>query len=123
MKVDSSIFKALDIRGIYGENLDEKIAYAVGRGYSDLLKKENPGKKLNIVISRDMRVSSPSLHKSTLQGLLDGGVNVTDIGLSSTPTFYFAVAYYKFDGGMQVSASHNPPKWNGFKMVGPVART
>jgi len=64
-----------------------------------------------------MRLSSPSLRKEVERGLLDSGVNVVDIGLSSTPTFYFAVAYYGYDAGIQVSASHNPKSYNGFKMV------
>lgn len=116
-KVDASIFKAYDIRGVYPDQLNEDLAYRIGLAYSEILKRENPGKKLQIVLSCDMRLSTPSLKKSILEGLLDSGVDVVDIGLSSTPTFYFAVSYYGYDGGIQVSASHNPKEYNGFKMV------
>jgi len=114
---DPSIFKAYDIRGKYPETIDEDIAYKIGRAYAELLEKENPNKKLQIVVGNDMRLSTPQLKEKVIQGLVDSGINVVDIGLATTPTFYFAVAYYGYDGGLQVSASHNPKEWNGFKMV------
>ena len=117
MKVDTSIFKAYDIRGIYPDSIDEEIAEKVGRAYAIILKGENPGKKLTVVVGEDMRLSSPSLKKSLIKGLTESGLNVSDVGLVSTPTFYFAVAYYKYDGGIQVSASHNPKEYNGLKMT------
>ena len=116
MKIDPTIFKAYDIRGIYPKQLNPTIAYRIGLAYSHLLKQENPGKKLNIIIANDMRLSSPQLKKSLIKGILDSGINITDIGLASTPTFYFAVGYYKHHGGIQISASHNPKDWNGFKV-------
>jgi phosphomannomutase len=115
--IDSSIFKAYDIRGKYPETIDEDLAYKIGRAYAELLFRENPSKKLEIVVGNDMRLSSPQLKEKAIQGLVDSGINVIDIGLATTPTFYFAVAYYGYDGGMQVSASHNPKEWNGFKMT------
>ena len=117
MQTDPSIFKAYDIRGTYGKNLNEEIAYKIGRAYCELLAKENSDKKLQLVVSHDMRLSSPSLSESLINGILDSGHDVIDIKLSSTPTFYFAVAFYGYDGGIQVSASHNPKDDNGFKMV------
>jgi len=117
MKFDHSIFKAYDIRGIYPTSLNEEITEKVGRGYSEIIKRENPGKRLRIIVGEDMRVSSPSLKKRLIKGLTESGVDVVDVGLVTTPTFYFAVAYYKFDGGVQVSASHNPKEYNGLKMV------
>ena len=117
MKIDTSIFKMYDIRGVYPESLDEEVAYRIGRAYSKLLAQENPGKKLEIAVTCDMRISTPSLKKSLIKGLLDSGVDVCDYGLASTPTFYFTVAYKKHNGGIQVSASHNPKQYNGFKMV------
>jgi len=116
-KVEPSIFKAYDIRGIYPTQLDEEIAYRIGRAYSEIIKEENPGKDINIVVGHDMRISTQSLKGQLIKGLLDSGVNVSEIGLASTPTFYFAVAYYGFDGGIQVSASHNPKEYNGFKIT------
>lgn len=117
MKVDTSIFKAYDIRGIYPDSIDEEIAEKVGRAYAIILKGENPGKKLTVVVGEDMRLSSPSLKKSLIKGLTESGLSVVNVGLVSTPTFYFAVAYYKYDGGIQVSASHNPKDYNGLKMT------
>ncbi|NOQ67974.1 phosphomannomutase/phosphoglucomutase [Patescibacteria group bacterium] len=115
-KIDQSIFKAYDIRGIYPSQLDESLAYKLGRGYATFILKENPKAK-NIVVGSDMRISSPALKKELIKGLNDSGLDVIDIGLASTPTFYFAVAYYGYDGGIQVSASHNPKEYNGFKIV------
>lgn len=116
MTITETIFKAYDIRGIYPEQLDEDLAYKVGRAYGTFILKENSNAK-NIVVGADMRLSSPSLKKELIQGIIDSGLNVIDVGLVSTPTFYFAVGYYGYDGGVQVSASHNPKDYNGFKMV------
>ena len=115
-KIDESIFKAYDIRGIYPSQLDEGLAYKLGRGYATFILKEN-SKAKKIVVGSDMRISSPSLKKELIKGLNDSGLDVIDIGLVSTPTFYFAVGFYNYDGGIQVSASHNPKEYNGFKMV------
>ena len=117
MVLDESIFKAYDIRGIYPDQLNEDLVYKIGKAYSTFLIKENPQKKLNVVVSSDMRLSSPSLRESLIKGIIDSGINVIDIGLASTPTFYFAVAFYSYDGGLQISASHNPKEYNGLKIV------
>ncbi|MFH1971666.1 MAG: phosphomannomutase/phosphoglucomutase [Patescibacteria group bacterium] len=117
MQLDESIFKAYDIRGIYPEQINEDLVYKIGRAYSTFLIKENPEKKLSVVVSSDMRLSSPSLRESLTKGIIDSGINVIDIGLASTPTFYFAVAFYGYDGGLQISASHNPKEYNGLKIV------
>jgi len=121
MQTNPTIFKAYDIRGVYKKDLDEKTAYNLGLAYVELrkkdLKKNNSAKKLRIIVGSDMRISSPSLKKHLISGLLDAGVDVSDIGTTSTPTFYFAVANYKYDGGIMVSASHNPKEWNGFKLT------
>jgi len=89
----------------------------VGRAYAKILTEENPGKKLKIVLGYDMRLSTPTLKKHLLEGLTDSGLDVVNVGLVTTPTFYFSVAYFGYDGGIQVSASHNPKEYNGFKMV------
>jgi len=115
-KIDESIFKAYDIRGIYSSQIDEKTAYYIGRGYAKFIVKDNPVAK-NIVVGCDMRLSSPALKKELIRGLIESGLNVIDIGLVSTPTLYFAVGFYGYDGGIQVSASHNPKNYNGFKLV------
>jgi len=116
-QIDPSIFKAYDLRGTYPEQINADTAYKIGRAYVTLIKKELPEKVLNIVVGADMRTSSPELKEALIKGLIESGANVIDIGLSSTPTFYFAVAHYKYDGGIQVSASHNPKEYNGFKMT------
>lgn len=117
MKINPSIFKAYDIRGIYPDQLNEEVTQRVGRAYSQILKEENEDKKLTVVVGNDMRSSSPSLKKSLIKGLTESGLNVVDVGLVSTPTFYFAVSYYGHDGGIQISASHNPKEYNGLKMT------
>lgn len=107
-----SIFKAYDVRGIYPENIDEDIVYKIGRAY---VIKFQPKK---ITIGRDMRISSPKLFEALVKGVTDQGCDVVDIGLVSTPAMYYSVWNYGYDGGLMVSASHNPPKYNGVKMVG-----
>ncbi len=116
-QINPEIFKAYDIRGVYPQDLNKVVAYKIGRSYASLIQKENPNKKLKIVVGHDMRESTPQLKKHLIQGLVDSGVDVVEIGLASTPTFYFAVAYYDYDGGVEVTASHNPKEYNGFKMV------
>ena len=109
MKTNPEIFKAYDIRGIYDKDLD---AYVALRREQDKITKP-----LRIAVGKDMRLSSPNLHRSLIKGLIEAGVDVIDIGLVSTPSFYFAVANYGYDGGIIVSASHNPGEYNGFKMT------
>ncbi|MDD3711741.1 MAG: phosphomannomutase/phosphoglucomutase, partial [Patescibacteria group bacterium] len=86
MTTNPSIFKAYDIRGIYQKDLDEETAYQLGLAYIELLKKDSKNKKsdFKIVVGSDMRLSSPSLKKYLIKGLLDAGANVIDIGLTST---------------------------------------
>ncbi len=113
MKINSDIFKAYDIRGIYPEEINEDTAYLIGRAFVKFLRKKNP----RIVIGQDNRLSSPALFKSLTKGIIDQGANVVDIGLSTTPMLYFSVAHFKYDGGIEISSSHNPAQYNGFKLV------
>ena len=117
MKTNPNIFKAYDIRGIYREDLDEDTAYKLGRAYVTIRQEEVDKEKLDIVVGADMRISSPQLKEALMRGITESGANVIDIGLASTPTFYFAVANYNYDGGIIVSASHNPGEYNGFKLT------
>ncbi|MFA4942085.1 MAG: phosphomannomutase/phosphoglucomutase [Patescibacteria group bacterium] len=119
MNINPDIFKAYDIRGIYEKDFGDYFAYQLGLAYIALRHDDSDlvSKKMQIVVGSDMRLSSPSLKKALIEGLIAGGANVIDIGLCSTPTFYFAVANFSYDGGIMISASHNPSKWNGFKMV------
>lgn len=104
------IFKAYDIRGIYGEQLNEDIAYKIGRAFAVYI-----GSK--IVVARDNRLSSDSLFEALTRGITDEGSDVYNIGLSTSPMFYFAVSNLVCDGGVIITASHNPSQYNGFKMV------
>jgi phosphomannomutase len=110
MNVDPKIFKAYDIRGIYPDELNEQIAYKIGRAFATLL---NPSQ---VIIGRDMRLSGESLANAIINGILDQGANVLDIGMISTDQFYFACGTRGYPGVM-VTASHNPKAYNGFKMV------
>ncbi len=121
MPINPNIFKAYDIRGIYGQDLDDGTAYRLGRAYVELRRAESEQNSFTFVVARDMRTSSPQLKAALIKGLTEGGANVVDIDLASTPTFYFAVANYNYDGGIMVSASHNPKEYNGFKLVRPKA--
>lgn len=118
MQVNPNIFKAYDIRGIYGQDFDEKMAYDLGLAYGQMRAQElNFKTNIKIVAGADMRLSSPLLLENLIAGLRDSGAEIIDIGLASTPTFYFSVAHYNYDGGILVSASHNPKEYNGFKLV------
>ncbi|PIZ94133.1 MAG: phosphomannomutase/phosphoglucomutase, partial [Candidatus Magasanikbacteria bacterium CG_4_10_14_0_2_um_filter_41_10] len=121
MAFPSHIFKAYDIRGIYGTEVTEALAYNIGRAFAEFMKKDQGKDTLTLVVCEDMRVSSPPLKKEVIRGLTEQGIDVVDIGLASTPTFYFGVAKYGYDGGIQITASHNPGQYNGFKMVRPAA--
>ncbi len=112
-----NIFKAYDIRGLYPSELDEDLAYRVGRAFVSMRQKEIGRQDVKLVVGHDMRLSSPPLFLALKNGIVDQGGDVVDIGLSSTPTFYFAVAYFKYDGGILVTASHNPKEYNGLKLV------
>jgi len=118
--INPKIFKAYDIRGVYGQDFDNDLAYRLGFAFIEL-RKADPDfindKKLTIAVGCDMRLSSPLLKESLIRGLVAAGADVVDLGLVATPTFYFAVGKNNLDGGIIVSASHNPKEWNGFKLV------
>lgn len=110
MQVAPSIFKAYDIRGVYPDQLDEQVARAIGRAFATFLEADQ------VVVGRDMRLSSPALFAAVVDGLNAQGAGVIDIGMVSTDQYYFACAALQ-QAGMMVTASHNPPQYNGFKMV------
>jgi phosphomannomutase/phosphomannomutase/phosphoglucomutase len=109
--MDLDCFKAYDIRGRIPDELNEDIAYRIGRAYAEFLK---PAK---VVVGRDVRLTSESLCLSLSAGLTDGGSDVFDIGLCGTEEIYFATFSEKMDGGIMVTASHNPMDYNGMKLV------
>lgn len=104
-------FKAYDVRGRIPDELNEEVAYAIGRAYAAFLKPKR------VAVGRDIRKSSRDLLAALTRGLLDSGVDVVDIGLCGTEGVYFATFHEKFDGGVMVTASHNPPDYNGMKFV------
>ena len=104
-------FKAYDVRGRVPEELDEDIAYRIGRGYAAFVKPRT------VAVGRDIRASSPALTAALIKGLNDSGVDVLDIGIGGTELAYFATFNRKLDGGIMVTASHNPPNYNGMKFV------
>ncbi|MAG15835.1 phosphomannomutase/phosphoglucomutase [Candidatus Woesearchaeota archaeon] len=106
-----SLFKAYDIRGVYGEDLTDEIAYKFGRAFVSFLKCKV------VVVGRDMRDTSPKIEEKLIQGLTDQGADVVRIGMATTPMLYFATAKFGYDAGINVTASHNPAKYNGFKLV------
>ena len=117
----NNIFKAYDIRGIYGKDLNEDTAFKIGQSFVVFLKKKLNKEDLTIVLAKDNRISSNSLFSFIKRGIMSQGANVIDIGLSTTPLFYFSVAHFKYDGGIIITASHNPKEYNGFKFVGPLS--
>ncbi len=112
----AGVFKAYDIRGLYPQELDENLAYAVGYHYRAILDEDDLGRGGQVVVSRDMRSSSPRLVAALCDGLRTAGLGVIDIGLATTPMNYFAVGALGASGGIQVTASHNPAGYNGFKL-------
>ncbi len=106
---DTSIFKSYDVRGIMPAQLNADVAYAIGRSFVEVLSRKN------ICIGRDMRPSGIALLDALTAGATDAGANVTHIGLISTDCLYFAVGHYGYDGGIMITASHNPADYNGFK--------
>jgi len=111
-----ALFKAYDVRGTVPDELTPDIAYRIGRAVAAFLDADE------VVVGRDMRVSGPSLGAALIDGIRDQGASVTDIGLVSTDTLYFAVGKYGFPAGVMITASHNPANYNGFKICREEAR-
>jgi phosphomannomutase len=109
--LDPKVFKAYDVRGVYRSELDEEGAYAVGRAYVEQFE------PARIAVGRDMRVSSPSMARALIDGAADAGADVLDLGMVGTEMVYFAVGELGLDGGVAVTASHNPKEYTGMKIV------
>jgi len=111
----SGIFKAYDVRGIYPDQINEQIVRKIGLAFHNILDDQDRARGKTIVVGRDMRTHSEPLVESLIEGLLASGLDVVDIGLATTPMSYFAVGSLRAAGGIQVTASHNPSKYNGCK--------
>ena len=104
------IFKAYDIRGIYGKEFGEEEAYRIGYFLPRLLKTDK------VLVGRDTRLSSHEIFSSLSRGIMDAGADVYDLGLCTTPYVYFATVRYGFDASVQITASHNAKEYTGFKI-------
>ena len=109
--LDPSVFKAYDVRGVYGTELDEEGGYRVARAYTEHFEPRT------VAVGRDMRLSSPAVARSVIDGIADGGADVVDLGLVGTEMLYHAVSELGLDGGICVTASHNPKQYTGMKIV------
>jgi phosphomannomutase len=109
--LDPKVFKAYDVRGIYPSELDEEGAYAIGRAFVEIFEPKR------IAVGHDMRVSSPSMAEAVIRGASEAGADVLDLGLVGTEMLYFAVGELGLDGGVAVTASHNPKEYTGMKIV------
>ena len=113
-KISKTIFREYDIRGIINETLFEEDAYLIGKGFCSL----NSDKKIKkIAVGRDGRISSPKISQSLINGIIQSGVDVIDIGCGPTPMLYFTRPFLKVDAAIMVTGSHNPPNHNGFKIM------
>lgn len=116
MTTSLTCFKAYDIRGKLGTELNEEIAYKIGRAYGQIYQPKS------IVVGCDIRLSSEGLKQATIQGLNDAGVNVIDLGMTGTEEVYFGAFHLDVQGGIEITASHNPMDYNGMKLVRENAR-
>lgn len=111
MELKRSAFKAYDIRGKYPEEVNEELAYRIGRTFVELFQAKK------VAVGHDIRLSGPSLQEALIRGITEMGCDVVDIGQCGTEMIYFATAHLKLDGGIMITASHNPKEYNGMKLV------
>src|SRR5215204_2682648 len=117
--VDPAIFKAYDVRGIYPDDMDEALAYRIGRGFARVLSdlQGPPPSELRVAIGRDMRLSAPTMAEAYARGISDEGADVLDIGMVGTEMLYWTVGSRRLNGGLMCTASHNPKAYTGAKLV------
>src|SRR5262249_42839594 len=109
--LDPAAFKAYDVRALYPSQLDERGAYDVGRAFGEQFEPRR------VAVGRDMRLSSPTMAEAVISGVADAGVDVADLGMVGTEMVYFATGELGLDGGIMVTASHNPAEYTGMKIV------
>ncbi len=115
--IDQNSFRAYDIRGTYPDQLNKDTALLIGKGFASFLEKKKDLKQPTVVVGRDARTHSEELQRSFIRGLIESGCRVTNIGLSASPYLYFANTFGEFDAGCNITASHNPAQYNGFKLM------
>lgn len=112
-KIKENIFREYDIRGIWGDDITEDVAYTFGRSFASYIALNDEDE---IIIGHDNRESSPIIHDALVNGLIDSGAHVVDLGLVTTPMYYFAKKKHQIKNGIMITASHNPKEYNGFKI-------
>jgi phosphomannomutase len=119
MPVDQSVFKAYDVRGTYPDQMNEELAYKIGRAITVFLSEESgkPASELSVAVGRDMRLSAPDMMDAYVNGITDGGADVLSIGQVGTEVLYWIVNHRGLDGGAMITASHNPAAYTGAKLV------
>ncbi len=117
--MDDTIFKAYDVRGLYPDQMDEDLAYRIGRGFAQVLSQlqDIPVAELRVALGHDMRLSAPSMSEAYARGIADEGADVLDIGMVGTEMLYWTVGSRELDGGLMCTASHNPAAYTGAKLV------
>jgi len=115
--INPKIFRSYDIRGIYPDDINEHTASVIGHAFAGLVKEKSNDSRPRVVVGRDMRISSPSLSRALVEALLAHGVDVDYIDLVTVDAVYFAVGKFGYDGGVMVTASHNPKEYGGMKLV------
>ena len=120
MNIKPEIFREYDVRGVYPEEINEDVAYRIGAAFAEYLSQNQLFGE--VVLGRDARLSSPALYDAAKNAILDQGRDVIEVGLVTTPLFYFSVAKPQAAGGLVITASHNPPQYNGIKFVKKEAR-
>src|SRR5690554_4790615 len=118
MRVNANIFREYDIRGVVERDLAGEVPELIGRAYGSELRRIRQGaSRLTVALGRDNRPSSNGLAEGVARGLRAAGIDVIDVGTVPTPVLYHAAIKLETDGGIQITGSHNPPEYNGFKMV------
>src|ERR671914_2881995 len=117
--MDASIFKAYDVRGIYPDQMDERLAYRIGRAFPRVLSElqDVPVEDIRVGVGRDMRLTAPAMAEQYARGIADGGADVLDVGVVGTEMLYWTVGSRELDGGLMCTASHNPKRYTGAKLV------
>jgi phosphomannomutase/phosphoglucomutase len=114
MMISPNIFRTYDIRGVADVDLSDEVAYLLGRAYATFIRRDN---LYDVVIGRDVRLSSDRIRNALIKGLTDSGINVTDVGVVPTPVLYFSIFHLNKQGGIMITGSHNPQEYNGLKIL------
>ncbi|MBT5752331.1 MAG: phosphomannomutase, partial [Rhodospirillaceae bacterium] len=113
-RFDPTLLREYDVRGIVGKTLSDADAKALGRAFGTIVRRSGGAR---VCVGYDGRLSSPEMESAVVSGLMEAGINVTRVGRGPTPMLYYAVCQFEADGGIMITGSHNPPDYNGFKMM------